>query len=195
MTDPSHEVTLLLQRIAAGDRAAGDQLLPIVYAQLRALAKGHFRGPGDGAQTLQPTALVHEAFLKIFGERTPAFVDREHFLAVAASAMRTILVDHARARAAAKRGGYHARVPLDALLVPFEESACDVLALDDALGRLSKISAQAAQVVELRFFGGLEQTDVARVLGVSVSSIERDWRMARAWLRRELTTDEAGGVA
>jgi len=166
-----------------------------VYAQLRALAKGQFRSPSGGVQTLQPTALVHEAFLKIFGERAPAFVDREHFLAVAATAMRTVLIDHARARAAAKRGGDQARVPLDALLVPFEESACDVLALDDALGRLSKVSAQAARVVELRFFGGLEQTDVARVLGVSVSSIERDWRMARAWLRRELASDPAGGVA
>jgi RNA polymerase sigma factor (TIGR02999 family) len=104
--------------------------------------------------------------------------------------MRTVLVDHARARAAAKRGGDYKRVPLDALLVPFEEKALDVLALDEALANLAKISPQAARVVELRFFGGLEQADVASVLGVSVSSVERDWRMARAWLRRELEETE-----
>ncbi len=194
MNDSTHAVTLLLRRIASGDRAAGAELLPIVYAQLRGLAQGHFRGRA-AAQTLQPTALVHEAFLKIFGERTPTFENREHFLAVAASAMRTILVDHARARASATRGGAHERVPLDALFVPFEESAFDVLALDESLVRLSAVSAQAALVVELRFFGGLEQTDVARVLGVSVSSVERDWRMARAWLRRELGSDGAESTA
>jgi len=186
MTRLKHEVTALLQRIADGDRDAGDELLPMVYAELRRLAQGHFHAPAGAAQTLQPTALVHEVYVKLLGAAPREFENHEHFLAVAASAMRTILVDHARARRAAKRGGDADRVPLDAVLVPFESSALDVLALDEALVRLARVSAQAARVVELRFFGGLEQTDVARVLGVSVSAIERDWRTARAWLRREL---------
>ncbi len=195
MTDSRREVTLLLQRIAAGDRSAGEELLPLVYAQLRAIAQGHFRTPSDGARTLQPTALVHEAFLKLFGDRATAFDNREHFLAVAASAMRSVLVDSARAKRANKRGGDAARVPLEGLLVSFEERALDVLALDDALERLARVSTGAARVVELRFFGGLEQTDVAQVMGVSVSSVERDWRAARAWLRRDLLSADAGGAA
>ena len=187
------DITALLEAWNQGDLEARDQLIPAVYEELGRRAAAFLRRERAG-QTLQPTALVHEAFLKIFGDHVPAFDNREHFMAVAASAMRTILVDHARARAAVKRGGNHARVPLDDLLIPFEESAYDILALDEALGRLKRFSEQAARVVELRFFGGLEQADAARVIGVSVSTVERDWRMARAWLRRELSADKSGGA-
>ncbi|MCY2960174.1 MAG: ECF-type sigma factor [Planctomycetota bacterium] len=189
MPDDAHDITLILQRIAAGDRAADGELLTILYAQLRGLAQAHFRGSGDAAQTLQPTALVHEAFVKLFGSRAPNFANREHFLAVAASAMRSILVDRARARATAKRGGSPTRLPLDAILVPYEDRAFSLVDLDDALQRLAIESQQAAKIIELRFFGGLEEAEIAHVLGIDAKVVARDWRTARAWLRRELSTD------
>ncbi len=189
MSESGHEVTRILQRIADGDPAANNELLEIVYAKLHALARAHFRGPNDGPQTLQPTALVHEAYVKLFGEKSPSFANSDHLMAVAASAMRTILVDRARARATAKRGQNPVRVPLDSILVPYEDEGISVIDLDDALKRLALVSQQASRIVEMRFFGGLEMKGIARVLGVSVKEVERDWRTARAWLRRELSPD------
>lgn len=194
--DSEHsDVTLLLQRIADGDASASHELLPIVYAELRALAHAQFDRGALIEQTIQPTALVHEVFLKLFGKSAPTFENRGHFLAVSASAMRSILVDRARARSAEKRGGAVARVPLDSLLIPFEENGVDVLALDVALRKLTRASERAARIVELRFFGGLEHTEVARVMDISVATVEREWRTARAWLRRELREAPDGGVS
>jgi RNA polymerase sigma-70 factor (ECF subfamily) len=190
MNERAHDVTVLLQRIAAGDSSASDELFNIVYAQLRSLAQLHFRGANGAAHTLQPTALVHEAFLKIFGSRAPELTNREHLMATAASAMRTILVDRARRKRAKKRGENPDRVPLDAILVPYEDRAYSLIDLDDALKRLAlTLSAQAARIVEMRFFGGLEHEAIAKALGISLSTVERDWRTARAWLRRELAPD------
>jgi len=190
MTEPGDEITRILQRVAAGDGSASSELLTIVYAQLHSLAQAHFRGSNDGPQSLQPTALVHEAFVKLFGNHTPNFTNREHFLGVAASAMRNILVDRARARATAKRGNNPTRVSLDVILVPFEENGdISMIDLDDALQRLALQSKQAAKVVELRFFGGLDKNEIARVLGITLAEVQRDWRTARAWLRRELDPD------
>lgn len=190
MSEPGHEVTLILQRIAAGDRDANNELITLVYAQLRTLAQGHFRGPNDRPQTLQPTALVHEAVIKIFGKHPPTFSNREHFLGVAASAMRSILVDRARARGTAKRGDNPTRVPIDEILVPFENNRdISMVDLNDALERLALRSKQAARIVELRYFGGLEMNEIANVLGIPVKAVERDWRTGRAWLRGQLDPD------
>jgi RNA polymerase sigma-70 factor, ECF subfamily len=183
-SDSAREVTTLLERARGGDLAAYDRLLPLLYAELRDVAARYMRRE-RADHTLQPTALVHEAFLRLVGSSPTAFEDRAHFLRVAAQAMRRVLVDHARARNAAKRGG--------GLCVTFEENAVaadeqgvDVLVLDDALNRLAAAEPRWARVVELRFFAGLEVPEVAKVLGTSTATVKRDWRFARAWLAREL---------
>ncbi|MBL8725138.1 MAG: sigma-70 family RNA polymerase sigma factor [Planctomycetes bacterium] len=170
-----------------GDPAAAADLLPLVYEQLRAIAGQMMRG-GRPGHTLQPTALVHEAWLKI--DRAVGggshLRDREHFLAVAATAMRQVLVNHARERRAQKRGGDAVRVPLDDHLDVVESKAGSVVELDDVLQRFAQSHARAAQVVELRVFGGLSIEAAARTLGVAESTISEDWRFARVWLAREL---------
>lgn len=188
-TDRADDITVLLQRIAAGERDAHDELFRIVYAQLRAIAQLHFRGKKGAAHTLQPTALVHEAFLKIFGTRTPELHDRDHLMAVASHAMRTILVDRARRKRAKKRGENPERVPLDSILVPYEDRVHDLVELDEALQRLAVRWPLAAQVIEMRFFGGMEHAAIAEALDTSLSTVERAWRFARAWLMRELDPD------
>jgi RNA polymerase sigma factor (TIGR02999 family) len=188
MSDP-REWTLLLRRVQAGDEGARAELLPQVYALLRAIAAGAVERY-DARSTLQPTALVHEAYLRLFGGPTATFADREHFLSVAASAMRNILVDHARARSASKRGGRSTHEPLDELLVSFEEHAVDLIDLHAALERLAEFAPLAASAVELRFFGGLTSEEAARVLGSSTRTLEREWRTARAWLYRALAGDD-----
>jgi RNA polymerase sigma factor (TIGR02999 family) len=156
-------------------------LLPRVYASLRAIADGAMQR-WDSGTTLQPTALVHEAYLKLFTGQLPEFADRDHFLAVSANAMRNLLVDRARARKAQKRGGNAAREPIDVLLLGFEERSTDVLDLHAALEELAVFAPQAARIVELRFFGGSSAEETARLLGVSTRTVEREWRSARAWL-------------
>ncbi len=141
--------------------------------------------------TLQPTAVVHEAFLRLIEQRRVAWESRSHFFAVAAQAMRRILIDYARARAADKRGGGRTLIPLDAALGAEAPRAVDLIALDDALGRLEKLDRTKASVVEMRFFSGLTIDETAEALGTSPSTVKRDWSMARAWLYRELTRTKA----
>jgi RNA polymerase sigma factor (TIGR02999 family) len=185
----SDNVTRLLDRLSRGEQGAVNELLPLLYSELHDLASNHMAGcrPGD---TLQPTALVHEVYLKLFPAEGTHWRSREHFLGVAAKAMRSVLIDHARRRGARKRGdGAVPNTLDDALLLAFEERATDLLALEDALCRLSVASERAARVVELRFFGGLSVEETARALDVTPSTVERDWQTARTWLRRELTDD------
>ncbi len=181
LDDNPADFTRLLRRARTGDERARDDLLPRVYASLRAIADGAMRR-FDSGSTLQPTALVHEAYLKLFGGELPEFADRDHFLAVSANAMRNLLVDRARARKAQKRGGDMQRDPVDVLLLGFEERSTDVLDLHAALEELAVFAPDAARVVEMRFFGGSTAEETARVLGVSTRTVEREWRSARAWL-------------
>jgi RNA polymerase sigma factor (TIGR02999 family) len=188
MTSPPG-VTDLLVRAGAGDRDALDAAFPIVYGTLRALAARHLRREADG-HTLSPTALVHEAWLRLSAESHAAWRDRAHFLAVASLAMRRILVDHARRHHAARRGAGAARVPLEDLdAVPAEARAELLVALDEALARLARLDARQARVVECRFFGGLTEEEVAETLGVGLRTVKRDWAKARAWLFRDLYPD------
>lgn len=179
------DTTRLLALVSAGDAAAANALLPLVYDQLRDLARGYFRSAARD-QTLQPTALVHEAYLKLVRSPSGAWKDRVHFLAVAATAMRQILCDRARQRRAAKRGGDAERVPLEQVQTPSGDSPVDVESLDRALERLTALAPRRARIVELRYFGGLTIEETAEALGVSRATVENDWRVARAWLRREL---------
>jgi RNA polymerase sigma factor (TIGR02999 family) len=188
------ELTQLLRRARAGDEGARNDLLPRVYASLRAIADGALER-WDARSTLQPTALVHEAYLKLFGGELPAFADREHFLAVSANAMRNVLVDRARAKRREKRGGDARREPLDALLLSFEARSTDVLDLHEALEELAGFAPDAARMVELRFFGGLSNEESARVLNVSERTVEREWRGARAWLYTRLCESAPGGTS
>ncbi len=184
----SPTATQILQQLADGDSDAAGRLLPLVYEELRARAAAHFRHqPAD--HTLQPTALVHEAYLKMIDQTAPQWKDRAHFLAVAATAMRQILIDHARASKADKRGGNWQRVAIDGEAAPADMSELDVLALDDALQQLAKVDSRQARITELRFYGGLSVDEVAESLGVSPRTVDIDWKMAKAWLSRALSED------
>ncbi|HIG76142.1 MAG TPA: sigma-70 family RNA polymerase sigma factor [Bacteroidetes bacterium] len=181
---PSPEVTHLLHAHRDGQPGAMDQLLPLVYAELRRIASRHLGG-GRGPETLQTTALVHEAYLRLAG--SPADVaDRAHFFAVASTAMRHVLVDYARRRHALKRGGGAHATTLSGKALALDARADEVLALDDALGRLAVLDERLAKVVEMRFFGGMDVEEVAQALGVSDRTVKRDWRKARAFLEVEL---------
>jgi RNA polymerase sigma factor (TIGR02999 family) len=171
-------VTALLQAWNAGDEEAGRRLVPLVYGELRRRAAGYLRGERPG-HTLQPTALVHEAYLRLVGRREP-WHNRSQFFGIASNLMRQILVDHARRRRAAKRDGI--RVALDEAAQPAPEREVDLVRLDDALAELSTLDPRQGRVVELRYFGGLTLEEAAEVLGVSVATVKRDWTMARAWL-------------
>jgi RNA polymerase sigma factor (TIGR02999 family) len=181
------EVTTILGRMRAGDRGAAARLLPLVYDELRAVARGHLGRERPG-HTLQPTALVHEVWLHFMKEADLDLANRSHFLAVASNAMRRLLVDHARARDAAKRGGGWQRVTLSEQSGPSPGGPVDVdiVELSDALERLERLGERLARVVELRFFGGLTVKEAAEVLGVAPVTVEKDWTKAKAWLRREL---------
>jgi RNA polymerase sigma factor (TIGR02999 family) len=193
MSDVPGPVTQLLARVSAGDDGAMDRLFPLVYQQLRRAAESALRSERPG-HTLQPTALVHEAYLKLVGSGGIPARDRSHFLSIAARSMRQILVDHARRRQARKRG--HGETPL-----PLEFPVADagggmavdeLVALDDALEQLSAQSPRLRSVVELRFFGGLNEDEIAETLGVTTRTVQRDWVRARAWLYREVYGHEAG---
>jgi RNA polymerase sigma-70 factor (ECF subfamily) len=177
---PTTETQLLLAW-TAGDRRALDQMLPLVYDELHRLASSYLaRERAD--HTLQPTALVHEAFLRLINQREVDWRNRAQFLGVAAGLMRRILVNHARDHAAAKRGGERERISLSLVEVPSGGPDVDLIALEDALERLAVLDERKAKVVELRFFGGLSVEEVAEVLGVSRATVEREWSFARAWL-------------
>jgi RNA polymerase sigma-70 factor (ECF subfamily) len=187
MSHPSSgQATQLLHRLEAGDTRAGDELLPIVYEELHRIAARMMRGQGQ-AHTLQPTALVHEAYLRLVDkDEQPSFDSRSHFLCVAAKAMRSVLVDHARRRGAGKRAEVGERITLAQVAEALEREGPDLLALDEALTRLAVVDESLARVVELRFFGGLSVEDTARALSVSEPTVVRAWRVARMWLKREL---------
>ena len=184
-TSDSGAVTRILQRASDGDDSAVNQLMPLVYDELRALAESYLKTERPG-HTLQATALVHEAYVRLVKQEDVEWRSRAHFFAVAAQAIRRILVDHARSRHRVKRGGEHQRVLLDEGAMPAQEREADLVALDDALERLAQLHERQARIVELRFFGGLTLKDVAEYLGVSPRTVDGDWSMARAWLKREL---------
>ncbi|HVG23463.1 MAG TPA: sigma-70 family RNA polymerase sigma factor [Thermoanaerobaculia bacterium] len=180
------EVTQLLREWSGGKQEARDELLGLVYEPLRAIAGRHLNRERVG-HTLQPTALVHELYLKLIGQRHVAWNDRAHFFAVAAQVMRRILVDHARRRNSDKRGGGVTPVTIGAALDLAATESFDVVALDVALEQLEQIFPQQARMVELRFYAGLTIDETAAVLGVSAATISREWTMARAWLRRAMS--------
>ncbi|MEO5625247.1 MAG: ECF-type sigma factor [Dokdonella sp.] len=180
-------ITVLLQRLSAGEVQAESELLPMVYAELRLLAARYLRGERAG-HTLSPTALVHEAYLRLVGTALLAPNDRRQFFAIAARRMRQVLVDHARHRDAAKRGGVEREaVSLSSLADESNGAGVDAIALDQALTRLHDMDARKAQVVELRYFAGLEMSDIAELLGVSRATVQRDWDVARTFLFQALT--------
>ena len=188
----SYPVSELLVRWKAGDQAALEALLPLVYKELRDIARHHLQRERPG-HTLQSAALVHEAYLRLLDQRPFETENRAHFLAVASRLMRQILVDYARSHGAAKRGADR-RVELDASLVLPQVRGTDVVALDDALNDLSKLDEQQGRIVELRFFGGLATGEIAEVLGISASSVKRDWNVAKAWLTRQMRKETRGNT-
>ncbi|MDF1504760.1 ECF-type sigma factor [Roseisolibacter sp. H3M3-2] len=187
--DPTPAVTELLRAWGAGDAHASEALAPLVYAELRRQARRALQREGDG-HTLQPTALVHEAWLRLGGQHDARWESRTQFFAVAARMMRRVLVDHARTRLAAKRGGGATQVTLDpgdpAAAATHTLDAADLIALDDALTRLAALDPQKARLVDLRYFAGLSIPEAAAALGVSPATVGREWAVARMWLRREL---------
>ena len=183
--DETGEVTRLLGEIGRGEKEAMNQLLPLVYDELHRLARSYFRRE-RGEHTLQPTALVHEAYIKLVDQRAP-MESRGHFLAVAATQMRRILLDYARKHRAARRGGEGQKVMLEDTMAICEQAPVDMIALDSALTNLAGLDAQQARLVELRFFGGLSVEQTAEVMGVSPATVKRHWSSARAYLHREIT--------
>ena len=179
------EVTGLLQRWSQGDRGALDALMPLVYEDLRRLA-GYYLSQEARAQTLQNTALVHEVYLRLCGQQHPGWQGRAHFFAVAAKMIRRILVDHARQKSAAKRGGMMQADPLDEALTIPVKADIDTLLLDQLLNELAAFDSRKSQVVEMRFFGGLSAKDIAIVLDTTEATVRRDWNIARAWLYRRM---------
>jgi len=188
-SDEPGEVTQLLVRCREGDGEAMPALLAALYAELKPIAQRQLHSENRG-HTLQPTALVHEAYLKLVGQRRSGWVDRAHFLSIAAIAMRRILVNHAKSKNALKRGEGRARATVFEAASVFEERADDLVALDAALEKLASIDAVKARVVELRFFAGLDVPTTARVMGVAPRTVERGWRFAKAWLHAELQRDQ-----
>ncbi|MEZ6242105.1 MAG: sigma-70 family RNA polymerase sigma factor [Phycisphaerales bacterium] len=186
------EATLLLDRIQAGDASAAERLLTLVYDQLRLTAGAHFQGQAPG-HTLQPTALVHEVYLKLVGNPDKQWESRAHFCAVASTAMRHILKDHARAKLSQKRKASGQRVPLTQIETPAGPAEVDLIALDEALTKLAEADEQGARIVELRYFGGLSIDESARVLGVSPRTADRIWRRSRAWIRSRLGEETGPG--
>ena len=191
-------ITRLLKAWGRGDQGALDELMPLVYTQLRAQARRYMRDERSGL-TMQTTALVHETYLRLTRAEDVDWHDRVHFFALSAQIMRRILVDAARARAAQKRGGgaqrveHSSTVDLDQFPMADSEAASSICALDDALESLARIDPRRAKVIELRFFGGLSVQETADALQISPQTVMRDWRLARAWLARELSVDESSG--
>src|SRR4030095_2481400 len=185
METSSQQVSHLLRRWSDGDSEALDQLMPLVYGELRRMAR-RYMGRLPTGHTFQTTALIHEAYLRLVGQEERRWENRAHFFGVAAQAMRHILVDYARARHTGKRGGEARSVSLEEIAVVSDERAAEVVALDDALAELARLSPRQSRVVELRYFGGLSVVETAEALKVSTDTITRDWNQAKAWLHREL---------
>jgi RNA polymerase sigma-70 factor, ECF subfamily len=181
----THEVTRLLANWEKGNQKALDELTPLVYRELRQLAAGYLRKERQG-HTLQPTALVHEAYLRLVDQKNPNWQNRSHFYGVAARLMRQILVDHARRRQAGKRAGSRVKVSLEQSVSFQQERSRDLVALDTGLNALEKIDPRKCRAVELRYFGGLSMEDIAQTLDVSAVTVRRDLRMAEAWLYHEM---------
>jgi len=182
------EITQLLSRLSAGDRAVEEQVVALVYKDLRRLAK-YYLAQERRDHTLQATALVHEAYMRISQQNGVQWQSRAHFFAVAARAMRRVLIDHARGVKAVKRGGH--KISLESALLCSDEQSVELLALDEALSRLATWDPRQAQVVEMKFFAGLSVEEIAQVLNVGVRTVKRDWNLARAWLYGELTNSLA----
>ncbi len=188
----NEQVSALLTRLSGADRAdALNELVPYAYDELRRLARRYFRDE-RADHTLQPTALVHEAYLRLVGQTQISFQDRTHFLAICAREMRRVLIDYARGRARDKRGGGVRPVQLETELVPADLDQAALLELNDALDRLAQLDPRQGRIVELRFFGGLTMEEVAEVLGVSKRTVEDDWTHAKAWLRVQLGWESRG---
>ena len=185
MAENLQQVTVLLAKWGQGDREALDALTPLVYNELRKLAKSYLRRERAG-HTLEGTALVHEAYLRLIDQREVQWRNRNHFFALAAELIRRILVDHARAKIAAKRGGNNVKLSLDESITPVDEKDLDLLALNDALDALARADAQQSRIVELRYFAGLTIEETADVLQISTATVKRDWVMAKAFLKREM---------
>jgi RNA polymerase sigma factor (TIGR02999 family) len=195
MTELSlHEVTQLLLAWSDGDQLALEKLTPLVYAELHKIAKRHMRRAGEN-HTLQATALVNEAYLRLIDAGSVRWQNRAHFFAVAAQLMRWILVDFARRRQKLKRGGAALKIPLEEAAGVARERDTDLVALDEALTNLAKIDSRKSRIVELRFFGGLSVEETAEALKISPRTVMREWGLAQAWLYRELSRTEKGGVA
>lgn len=181
-----HEVTQALQELADGDSSAADRLLPLVYAELHALAHAMFANERTG-HTLQPTAVVHEAYARLAGSGNVSATSRAHFMALAAQVMRRVLIDHARARAAAKRSaGAREHIDLDRTPAPGALEGAELLDLDAAMQEFAALYPRAARVVEMRFFGGMTGAEIAGLLNLGEATVERDWSLARGWLHRRL---------
>src|SRR5262249_47606958 len=189
MIPASQDVTQLLVDWSNGDRAALEKLLPLVNAELRQLARRYMRREPPG-HTLQTSALVNEAYLRLIDQKNVQWQNRAHFFAIAAQLMRRILIDHARRRQYAKRGGGALKVSLDEAAAVTEARAAELLAVDEALQKLTAMDARKGRIVELRFFGGLTEEETAEVMGISTPTVQREWRAAKAWLRRMLTDEK-----
>ncbi len=185
---PEVDITGILRKASRGDDSAVRRLMPLVYNELRALAESYLQRERPD-HTLQATALVHEAYVRLIKQDNVEWQNRAHFFGVAAQAIRRILVDHARHHQREKRGGNRQRVRLDEHIALPRQPDLDLLALDEAMDKLADFHERAARIVELRFFGGLNREEVAEFLGVSLRTVGDDWRLARAWLRRELEKD------
>jgi RNA polymerase sigma-70 factor, ECF subfamily len=186
MDENQAQITQLLQQVSSGREEALEQLMPVVYSELRKQAARYLRHERHN-HTLQPTALVNEAFIKLIDQRSVRWQNRAHFFGIAAQAMRRIVIDHARARQRIKRGGVQEAVTLDEAMIAGQSRSIDVLALDEALTRLAAIDERQARIVELRYFAELSVEETAEVTGLSPTTVKREWAMARAWLHAELT--------
>ncbi|MEO6725808.1 MAG: sigma-70 family RNA polymerase sigma factor [Blastocatellia bacterium] len=184
-TSPNNDVTQLLIDWRKGDQAALDQLVPLIYQELHKIAGGYLSRERSG-HTIQPTALIHEAYLRMVAQQMPEWQNRKHFFGVAAQLMRQILVENARSHSAAKRGAGEQNLPLEEALVYSTERPGDLVALDDALNSLAALDPRKSRMVELRFFGGLSLEETAEVMGVSIPTVVREMRLAQAWLHREM---------
>ncbi|HYG10436.1 MAG TPA: sigma-70 family RNA polymerase sigma factor [Pyrinomonadaceae bacterium] len=191
--NPPRDVTALLLDWSDGDRDAPAKLMPLVYDELRRLARNHLRRE-RADHTLQPTALVNEVYLRLIDQQRVSWHNRAQFFGMAAQLMRHVLVDHARSRAAAKRGGLVHKLSLDEASMTPEEVAAELVALDEALVRLAAIDERKSRIVEMRFFGGLSVEETAEALGISDKTVMRDWRIAKMWLLRELSGNVEGDV-
>lgn len=186
---PPHEISQLLGEWSNGNQAALDRLYPLVYDELRRMAHRYMSRERKG-HTLQTTALINEAYLRLVEQKNVHWANRAHFFGISAQIMRRILIDHARRYEYSKRGGGAQKVSLDEVAVVAKERGKELLAVDEALDRLEKIDQRRSRVVELRFFGGLSNDEIAAILKISANTVTRDWNLARAWLYRELSTEE-----